>query len=81
MLNLESNATLVAHIAVFNSKNMDSFSQAEDPPGRSRQIWTDVLGGTIAFLTLFVPLYVAVAFSSSTQLPASQIVPQTAQRN
>ena len=49
---------------------METFGQSDDPPGHSRSsIWTDFLAGTIALVTIVVPLYLTVEFSTSTTPP------------
>ena len=45
---------------------MSSNSQAEDPPEHSIDYFSALLGAVIALLTLTLPLYIIVSFSSGS---------------
>ena len=60
---------------------MDTISQSEDPPGPSSRspLWMNLLAGMIASVTLAVPLYITLEFSS---VETPQALPtRTAQHN
>jgi len=57
---------------------MELHEQADEPPERSSDVLSTIVGTAIACLTLAMPLYVTTYYSSTRQLPISPQLSESA---